>query len=255
MMFASFTERDASPAVSAHRPLQTSMLMKCGIYGLHLAKLRMASVGSVRSFDADEGWGVIEAPDVPGGCLGAFRRDRRGWVSSVDGRPTGFVPHGEWLCGCADRLERPGSVLIKLRSWPDRLPAPEQFLTGVADTIIGTMPPGWVHRQLAEGRGLLLVDGVDQLQTDRRPTVRTWLEDLLDTYPESLVGHLAAAGRVCPVAAGGGIRVGHPRTAGAGGLAHSDRPVAPRRPAAKPICRSATPAGIQGDLSALQSTS
>jgi predicted NACHT family NTPase len=57
----------------------------------------------------------------------------------------------------------------------------------VADTIVGTMPPGWVHRQLAEGRGLLLVDGVDELQTDRRPTVRTWLEDLLDTYPESLV--------------------------------------------------------------------
>jgi cold shock protein len=28
----------------------------------------MASVGSVRSFDADEGWGVIDGPDVPGGC-------------------------------------------------------------------------------------------------------------------------------------------------------------------------------------------
>jgi len=28
----------------------------------------MASVGSVRSFNADEGWGVIDGPDVPGGC-------------------------------------------------------------------------------------------------------------------------------------------------------------------------------------------
>jgi CspA family cold shock protein len=28
----------------------------------------MASVGSVRTFDADEGWGVIDGPDVPGGC-------------------------------------------------------------------------------------------------------------------------------------------------------------------------------------------
>jgi hypothetical protein len=77
--------------------------------------------------------------------------------------------------------------LIKLRSWPDRLPAPEQFLTGVADTIVGTMPPGWVHRQLADGRGLMLVDGVDELPAERRPAVRTWLKDLLDTYPECLV--------------------------------------------------------------------
>jgi cold shock protein len=28
----------------------------------------MVSVGSVRSFDADEGWGVIDGPGVPGGC-------------------------------------------------------------------------------------------------------------------------------------------------------------------------------------------
>jgi CspA family cold shock protein len=28
----------------------------------------MTSVGSVRTFDADEGWGVIDGLDVPGGC-------------------------------------------------------------------------------------------------------------------------------------------------------------------------------------------
>src|SRR4051812_10864714 len=28
----------------------------------------MTSVGSVRTFNADEGWGVIDGPDVPGGC-------------------------------------------------------------------------------------------------------------------------------------------------------------------------------------------
>jgi cold shock protein len=28
----------------------------------------MTSAGSVRAFDADEGWGVIDGPDVPGGC-------------------------------------------------------------------------------------------------------------------------------------------------------------------------------------------
>jgi cold shock protein len=28
----------------------------------------MASTGLVRLFDADAGWGVIDGPDVPGGC-------------------------------------------------------------------------------------------------------------------------------------------------------------------------------------------
>ena len=28
--------------------------------------------GVVQSFDADEGWGVIEAPEVPGGCFVHF---------------------------------------------------------------------------------------------------------------------------------------------------------------------------------------
>lgn len=28
----------------------------------------MTSVGSVRVYHADEGWGVLDGPDVPGGC-------------------------------------------------------------------------------------------------------------------------------------------------------------------------------------------
>ena len=28
----------------------------------------MVSFGSVRAFDAEEGWGVIDGPEVPGGC-------------------------------------------------------------------------------------------------------------------------------------------------------------------------------------------
>ena len=28
----------------------------------------MTSIGSVRTYHADEGWGVIDGPDVPGGC-------------------------------------------------------------------------------------------------------------------------------------------------------------------------------------------
>jgi CspA family cold shock protein len=31
-----------------------------------------ASTGSVRVFHADEGWGVLDGPDVPGGCWVSF---------------------------------------------------------------------------------------------------------------------------------------------------------------------------------------
>lgn len=31
-----------------------------------------AAAGVVRRFDPDEGWGVIDAPEVPGGCFVSF---------------------------------------------------------------------------------------------------------------------------------------------------------------------------------------
>ncbi|MBF9128982.1 NACHT domain-containing protein [Plantactinospora sp. S1510] len=74
--------------------------------------------------------------------------------------------------------------LVKLRSHAGRsLPRPEQFLTGVADPIVALMPAGWVHRQFAAGRVMLLVDGVDELPDDERRNVRSWLRDLLGAYP------------------------------------------------------------------------
>lgn len=33
---------------------------------------KATSAGVVRSFDPDEGWGVIDAPEVPGGCFVHF---------------------------------------------------------------------------------------------------------------------------------------------------------------------------------------
>jgi NACHT N-terminal Helical domain 1/NACHT domain len=80
-----------------------------------------------------------------------------------------------------------GSVpfLVRLRSYADSpLPRPEQLLASVADPLVDLLPTGWVHRQLGAGRGLLLVDGVDELVTAQRPTVRRWLRSLLAEYPQ-----------------------------------------------------------------------
>ena len=70
--------------------------------------------------------------------------------------------------------------LIKLRSYVgERLPTPDQFLDGVAGPVAGTMPPGWVHRQLSSGWALLLIDGVDEIPADARRAVRDWVRGLL----------------------------------------------------------------------------
>jgi hypothetical protein len=74
--------------------------------------------------------------------------------------------------------------VIKLRSHSEgRFPPPESFLNDMAREVAGQMPRGWVERVLASGRGLLLVDGVDELLVRHRSAVRQWLTRLLGIYP------------------------------------------------------------------------
>ncbi|MGA4987320.1 NACHT domain-containing protein [Nonomuraea bangladeshensis] len=74
--------------------------------------------------------------------------------------------------------------LVKLRSYADRdLPRPEQFLDLTAGALAGLMPAGWAHRQLASGRALLLIDGVDELTGGQRKAIKPWLRGLLAEFP------------------------------------------------------------------------
>ncbi|WP_078858429.1 NACHT domain-containing protein [Streptomyces sp. NRRL F-2799] len=76
-------------------------------------------------------------------------------------------------------------VFVKLREYSGRaLPVPEAMLDSVAGQITGVMPKAWVERQLADGRALLLIDGVDELLDAERRGVREWLRKLLAAYPE-----------------------------------------------------------------------
>ncbi|MEU6784891.1 NACHT domain-containing protein [Nonomuraea angiospora] len=75
-------------------------------------------------------------------------------------------------------------LLVKLRSHADgQLPPPALLLADVAPELAGRMPRGWVERVLESGRGLLLVDGIDELQAKHRRAVRQWLARLLAAYP------------------------------------------------------------------------
>ncbi|MEU7660264.1 NACHT domain-containing protein [Streptomyces lincolnensis] len=65
-----------------------------------------------------------------------------------------------------------------------RFPAVSELLS--AGRVIGDAPPdGWVRRVLEAGRGLLLVDGLDEVPEREREEARRWLSILLDRYPHT----------------------------------------------------------------------
>lgn len=89
--------------------------------------------------------------------------------------------------------------LVTLRRYAEQpLPPPERLPAETAPMVAGVMPTAWAHRELAEGRALLLVDGVDELAESRRAAVRDWLRQLVREFPRARVvvtSRPAAAGR------------------------------------------------------------
>ncbi|QMU73813.1 NACHT domain-containing protein [Streptacidiphilus sp. P02-A3a] len=69
----------------------------------------------------------------------------------------------------------------------DRLPSPPEFLASVGCPLAEAQPVGWADRVLSEGRGLLLVDGLDEVPSAQRGHAQTWLRELLAAYPQARV--------------------------------------------------------------------
>ncbi|MFB7918326.1 NACHT domain-containing protein [Streptomyces sp. NPDC056061] len=77
--------------------------------------------------------------------------------------------------------------VLRLRAFTthESLPAPEEFLRAAGVPLHGSAPAGWADGLLAPGRGLVLVDGVDEVPARLRRRTEKWLKDLITAYPES----------------------------------------------------------------------
>ncbi|MFB7675144.1 NACHT domain-containing protein [Kitasatospora purpeofusca] len=65
-----------------------------------------------------------------------------------------------------------------------QLPGPQEFLSAVGCPLDPAQPAGWADQVLAAGRGLLLVDGLDEVPWAQREKTRSWLLELVAAYPQ-----------------------------------------------------------------------
>ncbi|WP_316525579.1 NACHT domain-containing protein [Kitasatospora brasiliensis] len=85
------------------------------------------------------------------------------------------------------QLRRHVPFLLPLRTLVRRrsLPTPAEFLDHLDCPLTAAQPDGWADRLLSSGRGMVLLDGVDEVPQDDRKRTYQWLDELLAVYPDS----------------------------------------------------------------------
>ncbi|WP_446046221.1 NACHT domain-containing protein [Streptomyces olivaceus] len=89
----------------------------------------------------------------------------------------------QWLAVTTSRDGDRIPYVLPLRTLvrAEALPAPAAFLTAVGCPL--APPEGWAERVLGAGRGLVLVDGLDEIPAADRHRARDWLLALVRAFP------------------------------------------------------------------------
>lgn len=168
----------------------------------YLSLEAVSSSGEERPLGAFAGELVRESGESPAAALPpALPADRalsghqRVLLRGVAG--SGKTTLVQWLAVCTARQESlrgleqligrvPFVLPLRTIARQESLPSPASFLASVHNPLDGAQPPGWADRVLNAGRGLLLIDGIDEIPERDRERTRAWLADLLIAYPDNL---------------------------------------------------------------------
>ncbi|GGV04448.1 NACHT domain-containing protein [Streptomyces spectabilis] len=104
------------------------------------------------------------------------------WLALTTARQDGVPGHLPQLLGRV-----PFVLPLRTLAREDaELPMPDGFLRWIGCPLTGTEPAGWAVRVLQAGRGVLLIDGVDEIPEAERPRARAWLAKLHAAFPGNL---------------------------------------------------------------------
>lgn len=177
---AAFEQRYAQDIIAAHDHLT--------IYGIDLAH-------SPDSWPLDAAYLSLETeadgggPSAPAEQALAGRERVLLWGVAGSGKTTLVqrlavsVARGDLPTPLAGLRGRVPFVLPVRRFRRDGFPEPDAFLSAVRYPHTAAQPPGWAERVLSHGRGLLLVDGVDEAPEGERERLREALRELPARYP------------------------------------------------------------------------
>ncbi|WP_433265387.1 NACHT domain-containing protein [Actinosynnema sp. CS-041913] len=132
--------------------------------------------------------GAEEAPLTGAGVSAATAFDETRRVLLRGSAGSGKTTFLRWSALQAARQSPVGEVpfFVPLRQFAEGpLPSPEKLVLSTAPVLAEEKPERWVVARFREGRALLLVDGIDELGSERRAEAKQWLEELVAAYPEA----------------------------------------------------------------------